>query len=447
MTTTELQTRHHAAAAFTQRALERAAERREPEWALAARRAAAAVFAEQGFPSREHELWRRTDFRALEEAVERMDAFASPPRARNVDDLPATIVERLAGESGQLGVIVQRDAEVVLEQTHPTLQRQGVVIGSLDRAMQEHGDLVKAHLGAMLEPAYDGWAAFGTAVRSGGFFVHVPKGVQAEVPVRVFQSIGGAGRVCAPRSVIVLEPGAQATVLVDQLSDAAEGESLYCGGIEVFVGDGARLVYGEMQDWGRNVFHYSNARARVGRDAELQWIQTMVGGRSTKANAWYNLDGSGAQAFVHGFMFGDQRQHFHLHTLQRHLKDHATSDLLIKGCLKDRARSVYQGLIQVAEGAQRTDAYQANRNLLLSDQARADSIPGLEILANDVRCTHGATLGHVDDEQMYYLMSRGLARTEAQRLIVEAFFEPVLERIPLESVRNQLRSEIERKIG
>jgi len=146
-------------------------------------------------------------------------------------------------------------------------------------------------------------------------------------------------------------------------------------------------------------------------------------------------------------MFGDARQHFHLHTLQRHLEPHTTSDLLIKCCLKDRARSVYQGLIQVAEKAQRTDAYQANRNLLLSDQARADSIPGLEILANDVRCTHGATIGFVEPEQMYYLMARGLPRLEAQRLIVEAFFEPVIERIPLETVRERLRGEIERKIG
>jgi Fe-S cluster assembly protein SufD len=150
---------------------------------------------------------------------------------------------------------------------------------------------------------------------------------------------------------------------------------------------------------------------------------------------------------VHGFIFGDQRQHFHLHTLQRHLKDHATSDLLIKSCLKDRARSVYQGLIQVSVDAQRTDAYQANRNLLLSETARADSIPGLEILANDVRCTHGATIGHVDPEQMYYLGARGLPENEAKRLIVEGFFAPVLDRIPLEQVREQLRAEIERKIG
>jgi Fe-S cluster assembly protein SufD len=185
----------------------------------------------------------------------------------------------------------------------------------------------------------------------------------------------------------------------------------------------------------------------VARDGELQWIQTLLGGRMTKTNSYFDLAGPGARAFVHGFMFGDGRQHYHLHTLQRHLSDHCTSDLLIKGCLKDSARSVYQGLIQVSEGAQRTDAYQANRNLLLSDTARADSIPGLEILANDVRCTHGATIGQVDEEQLYYLMTRGLPRREAQRLIVEGFFVPVLDRIPLAGVREQLRTAIERKLG
>jgi Fe-S cluster assembly protein SufD len=245
----------------------------------------------------------------------------------------------------------------------------------------------------------------------------------------------------------VVEEGGELTMLEEMLSETVEGASLHAGGVEVFVGDNAKVTYSQIQDWGRNVFHYGNIRARVGRDAELQWMQVMVGGRMTKANGWFNLDGQGARAFVNGFMFGDQRQHFHLHTLQRHLQPHGTSDLLIKCCLKDKARSVYQGLIQVAEGAQRTDAYQANRNLLLSDQARADSIPGLEILANDVRCTHGATLGYVEPEHLYYLMARGLPRVEAQRLIVEAFFEPVIGRIPLETVRERLRGEIERKIG
>jgi Fe-S cluster assembly protein SufD len=419
----------------------------EPAWALERRRTAGAIAGTLTFPSREDELWRRTDFRSLEAALPALDPFRQAPRARNVDDLAPGILERIAGEAQNLALIVQQDSTVTLEQTHPALARQGVIVCGMDRAVREHGALVQPLLGSLLEPDFDWYVALGSALRSGGAFVYVPDGVEASIPIRLFQGLSGAGVLATPRTVIVLGRGARATVIEEQLSPTVEGASFHLSGTEAFIGEDARLVYATLQDWGRNVFQYSNARARVARGGELQWIQTMIGGRMVKANSYYDLDGPGAQAFVHGFMFGDQKQHFHLHTLQRHLKDHTTSDLLIKGCLKDKARSIYQGLIQVSEGAQRTDAYQANRNLLLSDQARADSIPGLEILANDVRCTHGATVGHVDAEQMYYLMSRGLPEPEAQRLIVEGFFAPVLDRIPLESVREQLHAEIARKIG
>jgi len=423
----------------------RATAAQEPAWALQKRAHAAQVAASLAFPGRDDELWRRTDFSAL--SLDALDPFATGAKARTIDDLPAFVLERLAAESSNLAVIAQRDGEVVLEQTHPTLTKQGVIVCSMDRAVREHGALVQQWLGSLIATDYDRWTAIGEALRSGGAFVYVPKGVHAEVPVRLLQWFGGEGRLAAPRTVVAVGAHASVTVIEELLSEPGERASLYLGGTEVFVGEGGKVTFASLQDWGRNVTHYANGRAELGREAELQWVQVMVGGRVNKSNIWYNLDGENARAFVHGFMFGDQRQHFHLHTLQRHLKPHCTSDLLIKGCLKDRARSVYQGLIQVAEGAQRTDAYQANRNLLLSDQARADSIPGLEILANDVRCTHGATLGHVDDEMLYYLQCRGLAVSEAQRLVVEAFFEPVLDRIPLESVREQLRGEIARKIG
>ncbi len=423
----------------------RAQEAAEPAWALERRRRAAQTAASLAFPGREQELWRRTDFGGL--VLEGLDPFRTPAKARNLDDLPAPVIARLAGEAGPVAVIAQRDGAVVLEQTHPTLEKQGVIVCSMERAIREHADKVQALFGSLIATDYDRWTAIGEALHAGGAFVWVPKGVQAEVPVRIFQWFDGEGRLAAPRSVVSVGEGASITVTEELISESGESPSLQLGGTEVFVGRGAKLTFASLQDWGRNVYHYANGRARLEADAELHWIQVLLGGRMTKANVWYNLDGQGAQAFVHGFMFGDQRQHFHLHTLQRHLKPHCTSDLLIKGCLKDRARSVYQGLIQVAEGAQRTDAYQANRNLLLSEQARADSIPGLEILANDVRCTHGATLGHVDAEQLYYLKTRGLAELEAKRLIVEAFFEPVLERIPLANVREQLRDEIARKIG
>jgi Fe-S cluster assembly protein SufD len=447
MTTTPLTTATGFDVEWSARSIARATEAGEPMWALDRRRAAAGIARTLSFPGRGDDLWRRTDFRTLEAALPGLDPFARVPHARGIDDLPAAILARLAGEAGNVALVVQRDGEVVLEQTHPALEQQGVVVCSMDRAIRTHGGLLKPALGGLLEPDYDWYTAIGAALRSGGTFVHVPDGVEAALPIRVFQWLDAPGRLSAPRTVVMLGRGAKATVIEEQLSETGEGLAFHLGGTEVYLGEGSKLVFGTLQDWGRNAYHYSNQRARVGRGAELQWIQTILGGRMTKTNSYFDLAGPGAQAYVHGFMFGDERQHFHLHTLQRHLVDHTTSDLLIKGCLKDRARSVYQGLIQVSEGAQRTDAYQANRNLLLSDQARADSIPGLEILANDVRCTHGATIGHVDEEQMYYLTSRGLPRLEAQRLIVEGFFVPVLDRIPLESVREHSRQVIQRKIG
>jgi Fe-S cluster assembly protein SufD len=431
---------------WSQRSLALATERREPQFAIERRRRAAALAAALPFPSREDELWRRTDFRTLEAGVDALDPHAASPAARSLDDLPAGLLTRLAGGAPS-ALVVQRGANVVLEQTHPELERQGVAVCAMERALREHGALLEDRLGAMIDPDYDRWSALADTLRSGGAFVYVPAGVEAAVPVRLMHWLDRGGLLAAPHTVIVLEKGARLTVIEEQLSEAAEQPSLHAGATEVFLGDEAKLVYATHQDWARNVYHYSNQRVRVGRDAELQWIQTLLGARMVKTNSYFDLAGPGARAYVHGFMFGDARQHFHLHTLQRHLVHHCTSDLLIKGCLKDRARSVYQGLIQVAEDAQRTDAYQANRNLLLSDTARADSIPGLEILANDVRCTHGATIGTVDEEQMYYLLARGLHRTEAERLIVEGFFTPVLDRIPLESVREQLREAIQRKLG
>ena len=434
-------------AAWAEKAVARATAAREGAVALERRRAAVAGLGTLALPRRDDELWRRTDFGTLERSLTTLDPFVQPPSTRNVDDLPADIISRLAGEAGRSALVVQRDSGVVLEQTHPELVKQGITVCSFDRATREHEALLKPHFGSLLHDDYDWYAALGASLRQGGAFVHVPKGVKAELPVRLFQWLDGTGRLVAPRTLVVLEERAELTVIEEMLSETGEGASLYAGGVEVFVGQSAKLSYAQIQDWGRNVFHYGNVRAQMGRDAELQWMQVMVGGRMTKANAYFNMNGEGARSFVNGFMFGDARQHFHLHTLQRHLEPHTTSDLLIKCCLRDRARSVYQGLIQVARDAQRTDAYQANRNLLLSDQARADSIPGLEILANDVRCTHGATIGFVEPEQMFYLMARGLPRLEAQRLIVEAFFEPVIGRIPLETVRERLRGEIERKIG
>jgi Fe-S cluster assembly protein SufD len=417
----------------------------EPAWAADRRRRAAAVAEALPFPDRSLELWRRTDFGSLR--LDTLDPFAAAQALTGPEGLPARVGKRVAEVEAGAAHIVQRNGSVVLERVDAALAARGLVVCSMDRAVRDHGDQLSDRLHTLIEPDLDKYAALHQAMRRGGAFVHVPDGMEVENPIRLYQWLDGAGVATSPANVIVLGRNARATIIEELLSDTADGISFHNGGTEVFVGEDARLVYASLQDWGRNVYHYSNQRVDVRRNGELQWIQTLLGARMEKTNSYFRMVEPGAQVYVHGFMFGDQRQHFDMHTLQKHLAEHCTSDLLIKGCLKDRARSVYQGLIQVAEGAQRTDAYQANRNLLLSETARADSIPGLEILANDVRCTHGATIGTVDPEQMYYLMARGLRSPEAQRLIVEGFFTPVIDRIPLDSVRDQLREAIQKKIG
>jgi Fe-S cluster assembly protein SufD len=422
-----------------------ARRRAEPAWARDLRERALEAYREQPFPNSGLELWRRTDFGAL--PLGTLAPWAAGAPARNVDDLPQAVVAALHGETSPAGIVAQRDSEVVLEQTHPTLAARGVILCSLDRAVREQGERVRAHLQQLVGLYDDKFAALAAALRSGGAFLYVPDGVEVTMPVRFFQWMDSSRAVAAPHNLIVLGANARATVVEELLGDSASETSFHCGATEAYLGPNSRLVFATLQDWGRQTYHYSNQRARLERGAELQWVQTVLGGRRVKTNSYFNLEGEGAQAFVHGFAFGDSTQHFDQHTLQRHVAGHTTSDLLIKVALRDRARSVYQGLIQVYEGAQGTDAYQANRNLVLSPKARADSIPGLEILANDVRCTHGATIGQLDEEQVYYLMARGLPRREAERLIVEGFFEPVLARIPLPAVAQQLREVIERKVG
>ncbi len=215
----------------------------------------------------------------------------------------------------------------------------------------------------------------------------------------------------------------------------------------LLVGDGARLTFVELQSWGQHVWNFTHERCRIGRDAQIDWIFGAVGSRLTKNFTELDLDGQGSTGRMSGFYFADGDQHLDHDTQQNHNAAHATSDVLFKGALKDSRRSVWQGMIYVAPGAQKADGYQANRNLNLSGQSRADSIPGLEILADDVRCTHGATVGQLEEEPVFYLMSRGLPRREAERMLVDGFFDPIMQRIPFEGVRERFKAAIIEKMG
>ena len=222
---------------------------------------------------------------------------------------------------------------------------------------------------------------------------------------------------------------------------------MHAGIVEIYVGENANLRFVELQSWGEHVWNFSHERAKIERDGKIDWIFGAVGSLVTKNFSDLDLVGVGATGRMSGFYFTGGRQHLDHDTQQNHFAPNTTSDLLFKGALKDRSRSVWQGMIYVAPGAQKTDGYQANRNLVLSPKARADSIPGLEILADDVRCTHGATVGKIDSNQVFYLRTRGIPYNEAERLIVEGFFDPIMQRIPFEGVRGRFQKAIMNKMG
>jgi Fe-S cluster assembly protein SufD len=257
----------------------------------------------------------------------------------------------------------------------------------------------------------------------------------------------GKGENSFTHTLIVVEAGARVTMIDEFTSDDSGDQAVHNGVVELIVRDNAQLDYVNVQDWDRKAYNFSTERAIVGRDATLHWVVSGMGSRLTKSFVDSSLVGPGSTALMSGVFFGDGRQHLDYDTQQNHVAAHTTSDLLYKGALKDRARSVWQGMIKVFPGAQGTDGYQANRNLILEKTARADSIPGLEIEADDVRCTHGATVSQLDPEEVFYIQSRGLPLDETQRLIVQGFFSPVIERIPLEGVRERLTDEIIKKVG
>jgi Fe-S cluster assembly protein SufD len=313
--------------------------------------------------------------------------------------------------------------------------------------VRDHAPLLERGLGQAVPDGEDAFTALAASLAVDGTVVYVPAGVQVAQPLHSVLWAPGAGRAFFSRVLVVLEDGASVTFVHETASPKEpSGDSLHAGIVELVLGAGAHLTFIELQTWGDHVWNITHERAIVGRDGRLDWIFGAVGSRLTKNFSELNLAGQGAEGRMSGFYLADGTQHLDHDTQQNHLAPHTTSDLLYKGALVGRSRSVWQGMIYVAPGAQKADGYQANRNLMLSPRAHADSIPGLEILADDVRCTHGATVGQLEEEPIYYLMSRGLPRREAERLVVEGFFTPIMDRIPFDGVRARFGRMIDDKL-
>jgi Fe-S cluster assembly protein SufD len=414
---------------------------KDTEWYARQRLAALKAYQGLPMPGMTEEAWRRTDIRTF-----KWDQVRPPmPTARPGKPVPASLLKPLVGnERG--GLLVVADGRPVEATLDPSLRRSQVVFTDFRTATRKHEALLKKHLGKTVPVSEGKFAALAATLADSGLFVYVPKGARLELPLHSVAWFTGAAHFS--RVVIVVDDGASATVVHETASPlGATEQALHAGTVEVQVGKNAHLTFVELQSLGTNAWNFTHERVRVERGGTVDWIFSAVGSRLTKNFSEIDLDGEGSTAKMSGFYFANGEQHLDHDTQQNHNAAHTTSDLLFKGALRDKSRSVWQGMIYVAPGAQKADGYQANRNLVLSRGARADSIPGLEILADDVRCTHGATVGQLDEEQIFYLMSRGMPRAESEKVVVDGFFDPVLQRIPFEGVRERLKRAIEAKMG
>jgi Fe-S cluster assembly protein SufD len=370
-------------------------------------------------PTTKDESWRFTDLKGFD---------------------PESFSANGATEVAAAPTMLDLDAAGIVRVSEAGLELDRVPDGIRFEALADHprlGELVGTD---------EKFAAHNAAEWRDGLLVHVPKGVVLEQPllVRIVNSVDGGSLFW--RLLVVAEPGSRFSGVEEYASTTPELSGYVNAAVEIFVEEGAKVEYVSVQNVSRETWHFGTHHARVDRDAELDWVAAGFGSKRGKIRIQNDLAGQGATSRVTGAYFADGTQHLDYDTFQEHIAPHTTSDFAFKGVLNETASAVWRGMIRVEEEAQKTNAYQENRNLLLSKSAHADSIPGLEIMANDVRCTHGATLGQVDREQLFYLMARGLSRGEAERLIVRGFFQDVLDRIELEPVREALGAALEARI-
>lgn len=413
----------------------------EPAWLTESRLVSFDLYERLPMPDRRDEAWRRTDY----SGIRWNEAGSLVDRQGSLSVVPRAYLEPLIGDQ-QGGTLVFVNGVLVSREVHPSLAEQGVVFTDLSTAARDHADLVRTRL--MMQavlPSEGKFAALHAALWTHGVFLYVPTNVSIELPLHVVMYNDAPGATLG-HVLISLEDNAQATLLVDYRSSEADSQSAYVGATELLLGAGANLRFVALQDWNRSTYEFSHQRARVGRDGNLDWVIGNMGGELIKQFIEVELDGQGAFGRVSGMFFADHEQLFDQDTQQVHNAPLTTSDLLFKGAAKDEARTVWQGMIKSLPKMQKIDGFQACRNLVLSEDARMDAIPGLEIEADDVRCTHAATFGTLEEQPVFYLMSRGVPRAEAELAVINGYFEELLDRVPFDRVRDRLRASLEAKI-
>ncbi|MGH2970354.1 MAG: Fe-S cluster assembly protein SufD [Solirubrobacteraceae bacterium] len=411
---------------------------REPEW-LAARRSRAAELARsldlpqfKGAPG-----W---EFTALGKFS--LDAFTPAAPGEGDASAPERVQTLLEAPEGAV-TLGQVDGRVL---ETPDAVEDGPVVLPLTLAVERHPELVEPYLGTIVAGDQDVFTAANDAGWTGGAFVYIPRGVRVEAPILLTAIADAAGSVLNRRTLIVVDEGAEAEVWEQFLSGSEDGESMLNTVVELVVGQNAHLRYVCGQDMNEKSWIFGTQRAEVDRDGELDWAAVAFGSAKGKVRMNTLLAGKGSHAKVTGAYAPHARQHLDFDTTQEHGAANTTSDLAFRGILSDRSTAVWRGMIKVDPGAQQTDAFQECRNLLLSKRAHADAIPGLEILANDVRCTHAAAIAQIDPDQLFYLRSHGLPEGTSKRLVIEGFMAELVQRFEEGPIRDALGGAIERRM-
>ena len=372
------------------------------------------------FPTTKDEHWRFTDLKGFDPESFSANGAKTVERAGSMLEVETAALAHVS----EAGIEIERAPE-------------GIVFEPLTEGHELLGKLVGSD---------EKFAAHNAAEWKHGLLVRVPAGVELQQPLYVRVTNAVADAALFWRVLVVAEEGSRFSFIEEHASAVPDLPGYSNLVAELFVGDGAKLEYVSIQNLSRETWHFASHHATVGRDAELDWVAGGFGSKRGKIRIQNDLAGQGATSRVTGAYFADGSQHLDYDTLQKHIAPNTTSDFAFKGALRDKASAVWRGMIRVEQEAQKTNAYQENRNLLLSPNAHADSIPGLEIEANDVRCTHGATVSQVDRDELFYCMARGLSRGEAERLIVRGFYQEIFDRIELEPVRNALQTALEARI-
>ncbi len=431
---------------LTENVIEEIAEKNsEPSWMKEKRLESWHVFKIMPMPTGQEETWRRTDFNRFR-IIETLPYMDPVLQTQDHNNLKYGIRPSILSYKDTSGILIQRNSHMVFNTLADDLRRKGVIYTDIITAIQKHPDLMKSYLMTdCIKPDNSKFTAIHSACMNGGVFLYIPEGVEVHLPIRALFSMKTNGDGMFYHTLIIAGAYSKVTYIEECSSNSNDNQSISNNVVEVFLNEGATVNYLGLQDLSTDVYHFATKRAIVNRDASMNWIEGSKGSKLTKSYLESILKESGANTGIFGTFSGTNDQHIDISTFIHHLAPDTTADLLINCALKDRARSVFQGMIKIEKKAQKTDSYMANHNLILGDKARADSIPRLEIEADDVHATHGVSIGQIDEEQLFYLMSRGISPKDSKDMIVNGLFEAVLRKVKTDDVKKTLRDFIKGK--